>query len=218
MVPPLLAVSPDIKLGTAETTLRAFQTNNISLISVPFHDNLATGVTNGALTLMPGNIAGIDELQIGFPPDIIGVLQRGYRGRRQVRHIMMRVKSGHVPRCQLTKLITYPASNALKLPVIIIHGRDDIGDNLDVHIPLVLSPLGNLKYSLPAMNPGQLPIKSIREAFNINTPGIQVRSNGIQCLSRQVTRIMANASILKERKILNNQKIANALFWYLIEE
>ena len=31
-------------------------------------------------------------------------------------------------------------------------------------------------------------------------------------------RIMANASLLKERKILNNQKIANAMFWYLAEE
>jgi len=38
-----------------------------------------------------------------------------------------------------------------------------------------------------------------------------------QLLGTYRGRIMANASILKERKVLNNQKIANALFWYLIE-
>ena len=37
-------------------------------------------------------------------------------------------------------------SNPLELLIIVVHGGDDIGDNLNMHLPLIFSPLGSLKY------------------------------------------------------------------------
>lgn len=60
-------------------------------------------------------------------------------------------------------------------------------------------------------------IKALQAAKEKGDLGLTT-SQIAQQLGTYRLRISANAAILKERKILNNQKISNALFWYLIEE
>ncbi len=87
-----------------------------------------------------------------------------------------------MPRCQLTQLTMYPVGNALKLLVIVVHGGYDIGDDLNMHLPLILSPLGDLKDTPPVAYPGQLAVEGIVKALDINPPGIQLGTDGIQSL------------------------------------
>ena len=70
--------------------------------------------------------------------------------------------------------------------VIIIHGGDDVGDHFNVHMPFVFSPLGNLENLSPAGYFSQCLVEIVREALDVNAPGIQIGTDGIQSLRRGV--------------------------------
>ena len=124
---------------------------------------------------MAGNITGIDELEARLMSNIISVLDGRNRGVGQIPQIMMGIESGNMPWRELTKLILNPAGDTLELLVIIIHRGNDIGHHLNMHTPLIFGPLGDIKCTSPVRHLGQITVKDVREALDINTPGIKVR-------------------------------------------
>ena len=107
---------------------------------------------------MAGDITGVNKLQPGFPPDVIGTFNGFHRCRRQVLHRMMWIEPGHVPRSKLSHLIAYPSGNTLELLVVVVHGGYDVGYNFNVHVPFIFGSLGYLQNLSPVGYPGQLTV------------------------------------------------------------
>ena len=74
----------EVELGPAELAPRSLKADYPGLITLPFHVQFTTGITDGALAAVARHVAGINELETGLFTDVIGVLQGGDRGGGQV--------------------------------------------------------------------------------------------------------------------------------------
>ncbi len=135
---------------------------------------------------MSVQVAHIDEAKTGLLPDAVGAFKCCHRRRRQTLQLVLWIEPRHMPGSELAHAVFDPVSDALELGIIVVHGGDDVGDYLDMHLPFLLCSLCYLEDTAPLGYLGQFHVERIGETFDINSPGIEIRTDGIQCLWRGV--------------------------------
>ena len=91
-----------------------------------------------------------------------------------------------MPGSLLPQFFINPSGNPAQLFIIIIHRRNNVSNNFDVHIPFGFSPLCHLQDTAPVRNLCQVLIKRIGKTFDIDAPHIQIRADNIQRLRTEI--------------------------------
>ena len=126
------------------------------------------------------DVARVDIMQPLSVTEGDGLLQRLYRRRREMAEVVVGVEGGDVPGGLRPQLVPYPAGDGGQLLIVVVHGRDDVGDDLDVHVPAGAGVLGRFEDVPPLEDLGEVAVEIVGEAFDVDAEGIEVGADEVE--------------------------------------